>query len=547
MIYLAGSKCVAIGIDLGTQASCVSAVVEGKVLILEDLMGSKCIPSYVSFTSTERLFGEAAKNKVTVNAPNTIYSAKGFYRHDTLSSFEPKQSTAPNLVTDEGKLGFQVQYRKKKIFLQPKEVNAMLLSKMKKLVEQQLNCVVQEAVIAVPSYFTNEQRQDTKDAAEIAGLNLLSLINEPVAATVCYKDNKRHIDKQCLLVLDAGAGGTSVAVTIIDGTVIKVLAMGGTSKVSGNELDRKLMEYFVPMVEEKCGRPITDNRKGLERLRLACQDLKHRLTLLEKYEIVIESLCNDNDFELSLTRKQFKDMCYSDFNRELSHVINRILKEAEISSLEIDELLLVGGTSRVPFMEDIALATLGKTSSNRNVNVNESVASGAAVHALCLSKKLSSVTIDDVVVNRLFPDKDDKRFIVVPKDGLGFVEGSDWIVDTCGIFHNVGDFSSHQQQRKESIEQLSKKLKDFDNDEKELEVLSRAVNDLEDLCLRTASSLKRKIKEDRTSVEEKRFLLSFCNETLDWLNDHEDTSLDDVKEKRCLIDDMFHNLGSAPQ
>ena len=540
MYHFSGVKCLAVGIDLGTSKCCVSAVVDGKVVVFENSMGSKCSPSYVSFTDTERFIGEAAKGKVIVNTLNTIYGSKGLVNNSGDSKTE--LSMRYNLVEDDKRnLHFQISYRKEILSLKPKEVNAMLLNKMKTLVEHELNCTVSEAVIAVPSYFSNEQRLETKEAAEIAGLNVLSLVNEPVAAAACYKDNRRHIDKQCLLVLDVGAGGTSVAVTIIEGAVIKVLGIGGTSEVSGDEIDRRLMNYFLPKVERKCGQKIGNDMKCIERLRLGCQELKNRLTLLDRYKIPIENICNCVDFELSLSRKQFNEIIKEDFKQKLEHVINNVLKEIEISSSEIDELLLVGGSSRVPLVEQIALASLGKTSINRNVNADEAVACGSAILAANLTNLSSTGVIDDVV-NHAFPELVAKRFVVVPKRGLGFILDSEkraMIVDNCGILYSFESFSSQQKRRTEIISRLSEKLKDFEKDEKELQVLTQSMNDLEAFCLRTKSSLKQRTEHN--------IIISYCQDTLEWINDCEDISLKDMEDRKSCIDDMLRDLSISTE
>ena len=382
-------KCAAIGIDLGTTYSAVAVYVNGRAEIIANDQGNRTTPSYVAFTDAERLVGDGAKNQSAMNPKNTIYDAKRLIgrkfddeivtRDRKLWSFDVEDdgSNRPQIVVE------QAGERKR---FYAEEISAMVLSHMKAAAEAYLGYEVKDAVVTVPAYFGDGQRQATKDAAAIAGLNVLRIINEPTAASLAYglenglaKDKERHV-----LIFDLGGGTFDVTVLSIFEGVYEVLSTGGDAHLGGEDIDNKLVEHFCAEIQRKHKKDVKGNARALKRLKNACERLKRNLSTAAQSTIELDSLVDGLDFSSSLTRSRFEELC-GDYFRTCIRTVEEVLLSSKVAKADIDDIVLVGGSSRIPKIQELLRAMFNGKELNKSINCDEAVAYGAAVQAHVLS------------------------------------------------------------------------------------------------------------------------------------------------------------------
>lgn len=378
-----------IGIDLGTTYSCVAVMKNGKVEILANEQGNRITPSYVAFTDSERLLGDAAKNQAASNIEGTVFDAKrmiGLKYNDKIVKKEAK--TMPYRVVDlKGKPAVEVPYQGENKTFSMEEISGMVLSKMKSIAEDYLGEPVTHAVVTVPAYFNDAQRQATKDAGTIAGLNILRIVNEPTAAAIAYGLDKTDGEKQ-ILVYDLGGGTFDVSVLSIEGGVFEVMATAGDTHLGGEDFDHKLVLYFAKLLKQKHGVDITDtskpeNAKAMAKLKREVEKAKRTLSSQLSARVEIDSLINGIDFSEEITRAKFEDMNMKFFKKTLEPV-EKVLKDAQINKEDIDDIVLVGGSTRIPKVQQMLEDYFGKKAS-KGINPDEAVAYGAAVQAGVLS------------------------------------------------------------------------------------------------------------------------------------------------------------------
>jgi L1 cell adhesion molecule like protein len=386
------------GIDLGTTYSCVGVWQNDRVEIVSNDQGNRTTPSWVAFTSTERLIGEAAKNQVSSNPENTIFDAKRLIGHHFNDKTVQSDIThlSAKVVNVKDKPHFKVTYKDELKTFSPEEISAMVLTKMKEVAEAYMGGTITDTVITVPAYFNDAQRQATKDAGAIAGLNVLRIINEPTAAAIAYGLDKCQGDEEKnILVFDCGGGTHDISVLNISDGIFEVKATSGDTHLGGEDIDNTLVEYCLKEFEKKHHKSVDELKKSartIRRLHTACERAKRTLSSATQAHLEIDALYEGLDFNLSISRARFEDLNQSFFERAMAPV-HQVLLDSKLSKKDIDEIVLVGGTTRIPKLQEMLTSYFGKEPC-KNINPDECVAYGATVQAAILAGIQSDTTKD---------------------------------------------------------------------------------------------------------------------------------------------------------
>ncbi|KAI0588461.1 Hsp70 chaperone (HscA) [Pyrenophora tritici-repentis] len=395
----------AIGIDLGTTYSCVANYEGTNVEIIANEQGSFTTPSFVSFTSEERLIGEAAKNQAAMNPENTVFDVKRLIgrRFEDETVTKDIKSWPFKVVDQNGSPLVEVEYLGEKKQFSPQEISAMVLVKMKEVAETKLGMKVEKAVITVPAYFNDNQRQATKDAGAIAGLNVLRIINEPTAAAIAYGLGSGKSDKERnVLIYDLGGGTFDVSLLHIQGGVFTVKATAGDTHLGGQDFDTNLLDHFKKEFTKKTSKDISGDARALRRLRTACERAKRTLSNATQTTVEIDSLFDGEDFNANITRARFEDLNQKAFAGTLDPVA-QVLKDANIAKDKVDEIVLVGGSTRIPKIQKLLSDYFNGKKLEKSINPDEAVAYGAAVQAGILSGKATSAETADLLLLDVVP------------------------------------------------------------------------------------------------------------------------------------------------
>ncbi|GIL53159.1 hypothetical protein Vafri_8840 [Volvox africanus] len=368
-----------IGIDLGTTYSCVGVFKNGRVEIIANDQGNRITSSYVAFTKTERLVGDAAKNQATSNPKRTIYDVKRLIgrRFEDKEVQRDRKLVSYDIVDKNGKPYISVDVDGELRVFSPEEVSAMILQKMKETAEAYLGQPVRQAVVTVPAYFNDAQRQATKDAGTIAGLEVLRILNEPTAAAIAYGLDKKG-GEQNILVFDLGGGTFDVSILTIDNGVFEVLATSGDTHLGGEDFDQRVMDYFIKLVKKKFKKDISGDARALQKLRREAERAKRALSTQHQVRVEIESLTEGVDLSEPLTRARFEELNL-DLFRKTMEPVKKALEDANLKKTDIDEIVLVGGSTRIPKVQELLKEFFDGKEPNKGVNPDEAVAYGAAV------------------------------------------------------------------------------------------------------------------------------------------------------------------------
>ena len=411
-----------IGIDLGTTYSCVGIFRDDRIEIIANDQGNRTTPSFVAFTDTERLIGDAAKNQVAMNPHNTVFDAKRLIgRKFADAEVQADMKHFPFKVIDKGtKPVVEVEFKGENKQFTPEEISSMVLTKMRETAESYLGGTVNNAVVTVPAYFNDSQRQATKDAGLIAGLNVLRIINEPTAAAIAYGLDKKAEGERNVLIFDLGGGTFDVSLLTIEEGIFEVKSTAGDTHLGGEDFDNRLVNHFVNEFKRKFScyltastptnfddsgkhkKDLSTNARALRRLRTACERAKRTLSSSAQTSIEIDSLYEGIDFYTSITRARFEELC-QDLFRSTMEPVERVLRDAKIDKSSVHEIVLVGGSTRIPRIQKLVSDFFNGKEPNKSINPDEAVAYGAAVQAAILSGDTSSKSTTDILLLDVAP------------------------------------------------------------------------------------------------------------------------------------------------
>jgi heat shock protein 5 len=392
-------ECPVIGIDLGTTYSCVGIYKNGRVEIIPNELGNRITPSVVAFTDEERMIGEAAKNQAAINPTRTLYDVKRLIgrRYSDQTVQHDKKFLPYDIVDKDGKPYIKTQVKGENKNFSPEEISAMVLIRMKEIAETYLGKKVRNAVVTVPAYFNDAQRQATKDAGTISGLNVVRILNEPTAAAIAYGLDKKTGERN-ILVFDLGGGTFDVSILTIDNGVFEVVSTNGDTHLGGEDFDQRVMDHFIKLIKKKHNKDISKDKRAIQKIKREVEKAKRALSSTHEAKIEIESLYEGLDFSEVLTRARFEEL-NSDLFKNTLGPVQTALDDSGLKKNQIDEIVLVGGSTRIPKIRQLVKDFFNGKEPNTGINPDEAVAFGAAVQGGIICGEESKDTEGLVIID----------------------------------------------------------------------------------------------------------------------------------------------------